>query len=139
MPVSMIILAWNCRGLAQASTVRQVKAVVQVQWPNCIFLSKTKDCDWTSCLIEGDALKVVNAILKPHNCPWEFEVIIGDIVEDLRCLPKVGFDYVPKRVNSVAHAMARWSLITSLSGFFPTQSLPFSILEACLLDGCNWG
>ncbi|KAK9279389.1 hypothetical protein L1049_013068 [Liquidambar formosana] len=48
-----------------------------------LALNIAKDRDWTSCLIEGDSLKVVNAILKPYNCPWEFEVIISDIIEDL--------------------------------------------------------
>ena len=38
----MKVLAWNCRGLACALTVRTVRALVRNYRPNVLFLSKTK-------------------------------------------------------------------------------------------------
>ena len=38
----MIVLAWNCRGLAWASTKRSLRAIIRDICPDVIFLSETK-------------------------------------------------------------------------------------------------
>jgi hypothetical protein len=38
----MKILAWNCRGLARAPTIRTLRALIRIHRPEVIFLSETK-------------------------------------------------------------------------------------------------
>jgi len=38
----MITLSWNCRGLAQSSTVRSLRAIIRKHNPDVIFLTETK-------------------------------------------------------------------------------------------------
>jgi endonuclease/exonuclease/phosphatase (EEP) superfamily protein YafD len=38
----MKILSWNCRGFAQASTVRTLRALARIHHPDIIFLCETK-------------------------------------------------------------------------------------------------
>jgi len=38
----MIILSWNCRGLAQSSTIRELRAMIRRNHPDIIFLLETK-------------------------------------------------------------------------------------------------
>jgi exonuclease III len=38
----MKLLAWNCRGLAQPSTVRSLQAFLMNESPDIVFLTKTK-------------------------------------------------------------------------------------------------
>ena len=39
---AMILLAWNCRGLAQAESKRSLKAIVNKICPDLLFLSEVK-------------------------------------------------------------------------------------------------
>ena len=39
---AMILLAWNCRGLAQVESKRSLKAIVNKVCPDFLFLSKVK-------------------------------------------------------------------------------------------------
>ena len=39
---TMILLAWNCRGLAQAESKRSLKAIVNKVCPDLLFLSEVK-------------------------------------------------------------------------------------------------
>jgi len=47
----MKILAWNCRGLARASTIRSLRAKVRKHSPDIIFLSETKLPPSAACII----------------------------------------------------------------------------------------
>jgi len=38
----MIVLSWNCRGLACSSTIRALRAIIKRNLPDIIFLTKTK-------------------------------------------------------------------------------------------------
>ncbi|KAL5547504.1 hypothetical protein UlMin_002735 [Ulmus minor] len=38
----MIIFAWNCRGLGQASAIRDLRALIQSSKPDCLILMETK-------------------------------------------------------------------------------------------------
>jgi exonuclease III len=38
----MITLSWNCRGLAQASTIRSLRALIRKHNPDILFFSETK-------------------------------------------------------------------------------------------------
>jgi exonuclease III len=44
----MKILPWNCRGLAQSSTIRSLRALIRKNNPDIIFLSKTKTASSTA-------------------------------------------------------------------------------------------
>jgi exonuclease III len=44
----MIALSWNCRGLAQASTIRSLRALIMKYNPNILFLSETKTAHFVS-------------------------------------------------------------------------------------------
>lgn len=50
----MKILSWNCRGLAQSSSIRSLQAMIRKSVPDIIFLSETKF-----------AYHVVSSILTP--------------------------------------------------------------------------
>lgn len=39
---TMLIVSWNCRGLARPMAGRAIRAMVRVHKPECIFLSETK-------------------------------------------------------------------------------------------------
>ena len=43
----MIIFAWNCRGLGQASVIRDLRALLQSSKPDCLILMETKVNDAT--------------------------------------------------------------------------------------------
>jgi len=45
---NMKILPWNCRGLAQSSTIRSLRALIRKNNPDIIFLSKTKTASSTA-------------------------------------------------------------------------------------------
>jgi exonuclease III len=47
----MKILAWNCRGLARASTIRSLRAKVRKCSPDILFLSETKIQPSAACII----------------------------------------------------------------------------------------
>ena len=38
----MIVLSWNCQGLAQTSTKKVLRAIIKDTRPDVVFLSKTK-------------------------------------------------------------------------------------------------
>jgi exonuclease III len=38
----MITVSWNCRGLAQTSTIRSLRALIRKHNPDILFLSETK-------------------------------------------------------------------------------------------------
>jgi exonuclease III len=38
----MKILSWNCRGLANTSTIRSLRSIIKLNHPDIIFLSETK-------------------------------------------------------------------------------------------------
>jgi hypothetical protein len=38
----MKFLSWNCRGLANISTIRSLRAIIRLNNPDAIFLSETK-------------------------------------------------------------------------------------------------
>jgi exonuclease III len=38
----MITLSWNCRGLAQATTIRSLRVLIRKHHPDNLFLSETK-------------------------------------------------------------------------------------------------
>jgi exonuclease III len=47
----MKILSWNCRGLAQPSTIRSLRAMIRKSNLDIIFLSETKIDPTTACSI----------------------------------------------------------------------------------------
>jgi exonuclease III len=47
----MKILAWNCRGLARASTIRSFREKVRKHSPDFLFLSETKIPPHDACII----------------------------------------------------------------------------------------
>ena len=38
----MLVLSWNCRGLARPTAIRSLRALVRINNPDCIFLMETK-------------------------------------------------------------------------------------------------
>ena len=48
----MLVLAWNCRGMARPSTARKLKALVRNFNPSCIFLQETKYVSRVVVIIE---------------------------------------------------------------------------------------
>ena len=38
----MIVFAWNCRGLGQASAIRDLRALIWTSSPDCLVLLETK-------------------------------------------------------------------------------------------------
>jgi hypothetical protein len=38
----MLILSWNCRGLARPAAIRSLRALIRINNPDCIFLMETK-------------------------------------------------------------------------------------------------
>ena len=38
----MLVLSWNCRGLARHAAIRSFRALVRINNPDCIFLMETK-------------------------------------------------------------------------------------------------
>jgi exonuclease III len=47
----MKLLAWNCRGLARASTIRSLRAKVRKHSPDILCLSETKILPSAACII----------------------------------------------------------------------------------------
>ncbi|PON49353.1 Endonuclease/exonuclease/phosphatase [Trema orientale] len=68
LPGAMIIVSWNCRGLGHTSTVHELKALVQSNNPDCIFLAE---------------IKVHPEMFEIHLRRWHFYNIVS--------VPTVGF------------------------------------------------
>jgi exonuclease III len=47
----MKLLAWNCRGLACASTIRSLRANVRKHSADILYLSETKILPFAACII----------------------------------------------------------------------------------------
>jgi hypothetical protein len=61
----MITLPWNCRGLAQASTIRSLRAMIRKHNPDILFLSETK----VSPLVSTPILRQLGFSLMTHAPP----------------------------------------------------------------------
>jgi hypothetical protein len=132
----MIILSWNCRGLAQASTIRALRAMIRRNHPDIIFLSETKTNLACSILLQlGYSLSIqappsgsrgglliawhsdvkLTSLFVSHNliCVHYFSTS-----PDVKCL--ISFVYGPpyqKNVSDFGHSLGNLVLIARSLGF----------------------
>jgi hypothetical protein len=67
-PTAMIVLSWNCRGLGNPQTVRDLRRMVKVKYPTVVFLMETKmrqgKMERIRCLLGFNNLFVVDSVGK---------------------------------------------------------------------------
>ncbi|OVA06706.1 Reverse transcriptase zinc-binding domain [Macleaya cordata] len=88
--------------------------------------------------IEGDSLQVVKAINDVStNAPWRIRATVADILQFRRTVPELRFDFVPKKANSVAHALAQFTFTSRISDWWMDPHPPDCIVGSINLDKSN--
>ncbi|OVA08217.1 hypothetical protein BVC80_1101g20 [Macleaya cordata] len=92
----------------------------------------------THCIIEGDALSIVQYIQGPDiNIPRKICSVILDIRALVFAFVDVKFAFVPWNLNSVAHEMARFALHNSVSDWWWLPTPPTCILNSLQADALS--
>lgn len=60
--------------------------------------------------IEGDCLSLINVVKDCWSCPWKIEMIIINILFDLRSFQRVQIGHIFREVNRVADRIAHLGL-----------------------------
>jgi exonuclease III len=67
-PTAMIVISWNCRGLGNPQTVRDLRRMVKVKFPTVVFLMETKmrqeKMERIRCMLGFNNLFVVDSVGK---------------------------------------------------------------------------
>ncbi|OVA09459.1 Reverse transcriptase zinc-binding domain [Macleaya cordata] len=88
--------------------------------------------------IEGDSLQVVKAINDVStNAPWRIRATVADILQFRRTVPELRFDFVPRKANSVAHALAQFTFTSRISDWWMDPHPPDCIVDSINLDKSN--
>ncbi|OVA13264.1 hypothetical protein BVC80_8011g3 [Macleaya cordata] len=89
----------------------------------------------THCIIEGDALSIVQYIQGLDvNIPWKIRSVISDIQALVFAFADVKFVFVPRSLNFVAHELAKFALHNSVSDWWWSPTPPTSILNSLKAD-----
>ena len=106
--VEGMIIAALSQNIPLQSFVESVEAMA-----TRLAILLAQEISLTQVVVEGDLLKIIEAINSQKQCRTQWGHIIEDIKKASLCLQACSFCHVSREGNSLAHSLARRAVLTA--------------------------